>query len=175
MRLETERLVLRELTEDDLPAVLAYQQTPEYERLRDRDSYTLDDARELVGTFIAWQTETPRLRIQLAIDLKLDSRLIGTCGIRRQRPGDVEADLGYELAPAFWSRGYATEAAARMVSFAFLELGLRRVAAWCHVDNTGSIRVLEKLGMCREAITGDADSSFERWRNYYRFALAAPE
>jgi [ribosomal protein S5]-alanine N-acetyltransferase len=174
MRLETERLVLREFVEDDATAVLAYQQTPEYQRLRGRDTYTVDDARKFVGTFIAWQSETPRQRYQLAVALKSEPRLIGTCGIRVQNAGSGEATIGYELHPAYWRQGYATEAASRMLSFAFRELSLRRVVAWCHIDNAGSIRVLENLGMHCEGRSGSSDSVPERWRNHFRFALAAP-
>ena len=174
MQLETDRLVLREFVEDDIAAVLAYQQTEEYQRLRRRDTYTLEEAREFVGTFIAWQSETPRLRYQLAVSLESTPILIGTCGIRVQKPEAGEATIGYELDPAYWGHGYATEAAARMLTFAFQDLRMPRVVAWCHVDNTGSMRVLEKLGMHCEGRTPGLDSVPERWRNHYRFAVAAP-
>ena len=174
MQLETERLILREFVEDDIAAVLAYQQSAEYQRLRRRDTYTLKEARELVGTFIAWQSETPGLRYQLAVSLKTGPSLIGTCGIRVQNIERGTATIGYELDPAYWGRGYATEGAARMLTFAFEDLGIRRVIAWCHVDNDGSVRVLEKLGMHCEGRSKDVDSVPERWRNHYRFALVAP-
>jgi RimJ/RimL family protein N-acetyltransferase len=173
MQLETERLVLREFVEDDVAAVLAYQQTPEYGRLRGRDSYTLDEARAFVGMFIAWQSEAPRRRYQLAIVLKWSLALVGTCGIRVENPDDGEATIGYELDPAYWGRGFATEAATQMLSFAFGHLGLRRVIAWCHVDNADSIRVLEKLGMRGEGQSEDTGSAPEHGRDHYRFVIAA--
>jgi len=151
MRLETDRLVLRDFVEDDVAAVLAYQQTPEYQRLRGRDVYTLEEARDFVGTFIAWQSETPRLRYQLAVSFMTNPVLIGTCGIRVQNIEGGEATIGYELDPAYWGRGFATEAAARMLSFAFHDLGVRRVIAWCHVDNAGSSRCSRSWGCTAKA------------------------
>jgi [ribosomal protein S5]-alanine N-acetyltransferase len=174
MRLETDRLILREFTMKDASAVLAYQRTPEYQRLRGRVDYTLDEARKFVATFIGWQSETPRQRFQLAVSLRSSPRAIGTCGIRIQHPGEQEATIGYELDPAYWGKGYATESAARMLSLAFTELELQRVIAWCRIDNAASIRVLEKLGMRREGRTGDSDPVPERWRNHYRFSVGRP-
>ena len=55
------------------------------------------------------QFEQPRRKFQLAVTL--DGELIGNCGIRRKPASETEADIGYELAPAFWGHGYATEAA----------------------------------------------------------------
>ena len=171
MRLETARLILREFSADDVSAVLAYQRTPEYQRLRSRASYSTAEAQAFVDMFIGWQSEQPRHRFQLAMSLKSDPRLIGTCGIRVKTAEQHEASLGYELDPAHWARGYATEAARRMIEFGFQELGLHRVEAWCHVDNASSIRVLEKLGMRCEGRSRDSQSVPARWRNHFRFAL----
>jgi [ribosomal protein S5]-alanine N-acetyltransferase len=175
MRLDTDRLVLREFHEDDAHAVLAYQRTPEYQRLRKRASYTVEEATAFVATFISWQSERPRQRFQLAISLKSDSRLIGTCGIRIQRAAEGEATIGYELDPAYWGHGYATEAAMRMLAFGFSELGLQRVVAWCHMDNGAPIHIMEKIGFRREGKSSDSDAVPERWRNHYRLALSGLE
>ena len=78
----------------------------------------------------------------------LDSgRLIGNCGIRRKPDNDWEADIGFELAPEYWGRGYATEAARAIVDFGFRELELHRISSWCIADNAASARVLERVGL----------------------------
>lgn len=62
----------------------------------------------------------------------------------------LRAELGYWVAVPHWGRGYATEAAAAMVDYAFGTLGLRRVVAHCLTRNVASARVMEKVGMQRE-------------------------
>ena len=79
--------------------------------------------------------------------LKTRSRLIGNCGIRIATVAAYEADIGYELSPEHWGRGYVTEAARAIVQFGFAELKVHRIWAWCIADNAASARVLEKLGM----------------------------
>jgi len=159
MQLETQRLILREFTPDDVPAVLAYQQTPEYRSLRSTDDYTLEDAEAFVARFVGWQLERPRQRFQLAMTLKSRPDLIGTCGIRMQTGAQRIATIGYELDPEYWGSGYATESARRMIEFGFQDLGLERIEAWCRVDNAASIRVLEKLRLCCEGRSADSEPS----------------
>ena len=114
MRLETQRLVLREYTEDDSAAVLAYQSDPRYLRYYPWGERTPEDAQRFVRTFIDWQFESPRRRFQLAVVLRESGALIGSCGVRRKPDDDTEADIGFELSPEHWGRGYATEAATAM-------------------------------------------------------------
>ncbi|MEX0750336.1 MAG: GNAT family protein [Dehalococcoidia bacterium] len=148
MQIRTDRLILREITLDDWPAVLAYQRDPQYLRYyawtEDRSE---DDVRAFVKMLADLQHQQPRRKFQLAITLPGDDALIGNCGIRRKDGKDFEADIGYELSPAHWGRGYATEAARAMVAYGFEELKMHRVSSWCIADNVASARVLEKAGL----------------------------
>ncbi len=146
MRMETERLVLRDYKEDDWRAVLEYQRDPRYLRFYPWDQRSEQDARDFVRLFIGWRNEQPRRRFQLAITLWGADVAVGSCGLRR-KPGETgEADIGYEIAPRLWGQGYATEAARAMVDFGFRTLGLHRLSSWCIAENTASARVLEKAG-----------------------------
>lgn len=147
MIIETPRLRLREFVEEDWPAVLAYQTDPRYWRLYAWTERTEADVRAFVEGFVVWQAVKPRLKFQLAVTLRDGGRLIGNCGIRLAEAGARTGDLGYEISPEFWGRGYATEAAQAMVGFGFEELGLHRVWGECVPENTASRRVMEKLGM----------------------------
>ena len=147
----TERLVLREFRADDWPAVLSYQSDARYLRYYPATAANEREVRALVDQFLAWQIEVPRWRWQLAIILPAEERLIGNCGLRLDAPGARTGNLGYELDPACWGHGYATEAACEMLRFGFDELGLERIWAWCIAENAASVRVLERLGLQREA------------------------
>ena len=171
MRLETPRLVLREYSEDDVPAVLAYQSDPRYLRYYPWDERTLEDVQRFVRTFIDWQIESPRRRFQLAVLLHETSQLIGSCGVRRKPDDDTEADIGFELSPEHWNRGYATEAATAMARLAFRDLGVRRLSSWCIAENTASSRVLEKLGMSQEGRVTSAEHFKGRDWDTLHFAM----
>lgn len=150
MRLHTARLTLREFTADDWHAMHAYQQEPAYLRFYDRERVDEDDARALVGAFRSWGAEEPRARVQLAITLRETGELIGNVGLRRETAEARVAEMGYELAPAHWGRGYATESARALVDWGFDDAGLARVHAHCIAENTASAGVLRKLGFREE-------------------------
>ena len=147
MRIETDRLILREFTMDDLQDVFEYQQLPEYMELYPWINRNEDDVKSLLNMFMDWRNQLPRGRFQLAITLRGDDKVIGSCGIRRTDESELEADIGYELAPAHWGQGIATEAASAIVRFGFGHLDLHRISSWCIAENVRSVRVLEKLGM----------------------------
>ena len=163
MILETPRLILREFVVGDWPAVLAYQSDPRYLRLYAWTTRTKADVQPFVTVFVASQAVEPRLKYQLAITLRDGGALAGSCGIRLAEPGARAADLGYEVSPEHWGRGYATEAARAMLEFGFGELGVRRVWAECVPENAASRRVMEKLGMRREGRLRQTQRYKGRW------------
>ena len=175
MRIETERLVLREFREDDWPDMLIYWTDPRYRRYYPEVADVERAVRDLVGRFVAAQAERPRRAWQLAIVDKTDGRLIGNCGVRVNDPERREGNIGYELNPRTWGRGYATEAARAILGFGFDELGLHRVWAECVADNTGSARVLEKLGMRREAHFREHQWHGGRWWDTLVYAVLQHE
>jgi ribosomal-protein-alanine N-acetyltransferase len=145
--LRTERLVLREFTADDWEATFAYENDPRYLRFYERDEVTERQCKALIYQFILWQGEQPRSRAQLAITLADTGELIGNVGVRRETAEEPLADMGFELSPDHWGRGYATEAARAMVDWGFGEWGLDRIHAHCVSENAASARVLERVGM----------------------------
>lgn len=172
MRLMTERLVLREYEAEDWRAVLAYQSDARYLRYYPWLERNEAAVKEFVGGFIARQREEPRRVFQLAITLPAESsRLIGSCGVRVNDPEQREGNIGYELDPAYWGRGYATEAAGTMLSYGFEQLGLHRVWAECVANNTASAHVLEKLAMRREAHFREHGYFKGRWWDHLVYAV----
>jgi [ribosomal protein S5]-alanine N-acetyltransferase len=149
--LQTERLVLREFTAEDWQALFAYQNDPRYLRFYDRESVTERQSQALTYQFILWQGERPRSKAQLAIVLTATGEVIGNVGVRRETAEEPVADMGFELSPEHWGRGYASEAAQAMVDWGFGDWGLERIYAHCVSDNVASARVLERVGMRLEA------------------------
>jgi [ribosomal protein S5]-alanine N-acetyltransferase len=174
--LRTPRLVLREFTAEDWAVTHAYQQDPRYLRYYDRDTVTERQAKAMVYTFIVWQGEKPRARAQLAITLAGTGELVGNVGLRREEPGAPMADLGYELSPTHWGRGFATEAARAMVDLGFGTWdGLHRIHAHCIADNEASARVLQRVGMREEARLRDHQWFKDRFWDVALFGMMADE
>lgn len=175
VQIETERLILREFIEDDWQEMVAYWRNPLYQRYYPE----LDDIEgtvwHLLTTFIAQQQDDPRRIFQLVIERKDDGRMIGNCGIRVNAPEHRQANIGYELNPDEWGQGFATEAARAIVRFGFENLGLHRIWAECNADNGGSVRVLTKLGMQREARFREHQWFRGRWWDTEIYALLEGE
>ena len=85
-----------------------------------------------------------------AIANRANGQLIGTGGFWRLIKPHFRAEIGYELAPEWWGQGVMTEALGAMLGFGFTRMGLHSVEAQIHPDNSGSRRVLEKLGFVQE-------------------------
>lgn len=86
-----------------------------------------------------------------AIERRRDDELVGAIGLTINRTHE-RAEMGYWIGRPYWGNGYCTEAARRVVEFAFLDLGLRRVVAHHLTRNPASGRVMQKIGMKQEGL-----------------------
>lgn len=99
---------------------------------------------------MAEAVQLSRHSFSLAIVRSADRALLGSCATWVESQVHSRGALGFAIARQHWGQGYATEAARAILVLVFTELGLDRVEATCRPDNTGSRRVLEKLGMQQE-------------------------
>lgn len=145
----TERLVLREFNLMDAAAVYAYSTKPEAYRFADHPPHaSVYDSEEMIQRFIEWQFDTPRRNLVLGITLKNSPRqLIGDIALTTTDDKTKEAELGFMLDPAYWNKGYGTEAAAAMISYGFTHCGWEKITASCHKDNTASVALLKRIGL----------------------------
>src|ERR1041385_5954467 len=107
MQLTTDRLILRDFTADDWPAVLAYQSDPLYLRYNPWTERTPEAVQEFLQMFLDQQQAQPRIKFQLAVILKSSGQIIGNCGIRKESAESHMAEIGYEYDPKHWGQGYA--------------------------------------------------------------------
>jgi RimJ/RimL family protein N-acetyltransferase len=144
--LETERLILRNMTTDDAKFILELVNEPSFiQNIGDRHVRTMEDACAYIlnGPVKSYEKNGFGL---WAMVLKETNEPIGMCGlIKRDTLDDV--DIGYALFPKFWSKGYAVEAARATKQYAKDIAGLKRLVGIVDPTNQGSIRVLEKIGL----------------------------
>jgi len=172
---ETERLILRAYRPEDFGDVHSYACDPEVTRMLPWGPNDAEASRTFLGQRIEEQTRWPRPECTLAIELKASGRLIGGISLRIRDPANRTADIGYLLHREYWGRGYMPEAGRAILKVAFEVLGLHRVWATCDVRNAGSWRVMEKLGMRREAACLRDVLQKGEWRDSYHYAIVEDE
>ncbi len=146
---ETARLRLRAPTEADAPALFQIMSDPLV--LRYFGSLPMTAPEQALARARGFgEAFAERSGIRWAITARATGAYIGSCGFWRIIPEHDRAEIGYELAPAWWGRGIMPEALAPVLEFGFSAMGLHSVEAQIHPANSGSRRVLEKLGFVQE-------------------------
>lgn len=143
--LETERLVLAQFTDRDAEFIFGLLNEPSFLRyIGDRGVRSADDARRYIreGPVAGYERYGHGL---LRVALKADDMPIGMCGVLK-RDTLPEPDLGFSFLPAWWSKGYALEAATAVMRHARNVLRVGRILAITTHDNGPSMRLLGKLG-----------------------------
>ena len=154
IRLETDRLILRDFTMDDLPDYYRLKtddQTMYY--MQDIKLDSLDDAKEELAGLMADMEDEDRKYYFLHMELKDTQEQVGSIGytVISITPVGKIVQLGYFTYPKFWGNGYTSEAVKRVLEFAFEDNNVYRVTTGCLAENQGSERVMQKNGMIKEA------------------------
>lgn len=145
--LETEQLLLRELTLEDLPAWHAILSDPETMRYYPQP---FDEAK--TRSWIDWNLANYReYGFGLwAVVLKETGAFVGDCGITMQNihgDGRLYPEIGFHIGRPYWRRGYASQAASACLRYAFAHTGFDEVFCYQKWTNVPSRRTAEKLGM----------------------------
>lgn len=149
--LETERLILRKLRQEDAPDMFEYASDPEtVQYVTFEPNKTLEDTRALIERMAA--TRPGMERLIWAIEHKENSKMLGTVGLHLDSARHARAELAYIINKAYWGRGIVPEAAQRVIQYGFEALQLHRIQALCKPENMASARVMEKVGMSYEGI-----------------------
>jgi len=144
-RIETPTLVLRQVTDADIPAlfelfsnaeVARYWSAPALPDMAAAESLarSIDDGRR-AGMLLQW-----------ALTRRGEDRLIGTCTLAAINHAHRRSELGYALARPYWRLGLMREALPALLTFAFDTLGMHRIEADVDPRNAPSIRTLQRLG-----------------------------
>ena len=146
--LETERLILRRLTNEDATQVYAVKK-----QIAKPGSLPslFDIYNRWLPNILAYYQEGYGFGYWAAIE-KTTQEFMGWFYFRSAPNESNATALGYFLQPSVWNQGYATEGARSLIQKGFTELGVERVLSNASVDNKASIRVMEKVGL-----------RFEKW------------
>lgn len=148
MEIATKRFLLRDFVSEDAAAFEAYHADPRSHQFYGDDQASETHIKELLRLFFKWAAERPRRNYQLAMVLRDGAQtLVGCCGLRSAGSEPGRAELGIEMAPAYWGRyGYAMEAMRALVEFGFEKLGLQEIYGGTVSANYRIARLVKSFG-----------------------------
>ena len=176
MELESERLIYRKFCEDDFPIVFDWLGDAENMKYRYGEPRSEAETRDYIRWAISSAEADECTNYEFAVALKADNSLIGAATLMHV-PENPE--IGWTLHRDYWRQGYGTEIGETMLRLGFGVLGLRRVIAGCNARNRASYRIMEKIGMRREAhfIESQPGNSAlnHEWCDRFQYAILRDE
>ena len=170
-RLTSARLALRRFRAEDIETFVRYRADPAIARFQSWENFSDADGQAFFASMSTQHPDTPGEWFQFAIELAATGAMIGDCAIHAlaESPGEVE--IGFTLAPAFHGGGYATEAVACLIDYAFGPLAKNRAIAITDVRNPASVAVLERLGFARDPAPREPVLFKGEWCDEYLYSV----
>ncbi|WP_336246373.1 GNAT family protein [Sporosarcina cyprini] len=173
--LETERLLLREVTKEDAPAIFRYLSDAEVMKYYGLLPFThVSEAGEEIewyrsifenGTGIRW-----------GITLKSQpEQVIGSCGFLAYAQRHARTEVGAELSKEHWRSGIMTEAFGAVLEYGFTEMNLMRIQGLIDPANVASQKLVEKFGFLREGLLRSYERTGDKFEDVYMYALLQTE
>ena len=164
--IETDRLVLTELQSNDEAAIFGLFSNKSVIEYYDLEAFTaIEQARDLISMFRSRHEASAGIR--WAIHLKSSGNIVGTCGFNSWSSKMRNAVIGYDLMPAYWGNGYASDAVRAIIQAAFigkLPCGpLNRIQADTVPGNHASEALLRRLGFKEEGLRRESGY----WKNAF--------
>lgn len=173
--LDSSRLVLRRFNRADIQAFLAYRNDPEVARFQGWESFSLAEATAYIARQETQEIALPGQWLQIAIALKQTGQFVGDCALKIHMADPRQATIGITLCRTFQGQGLATEALVALLDFLFFERELHRVLADTDPENEPAWKLLERLGMRREAHCRRSLWFKGRWADEYVYAVLRHE
>lgn len=149
MLLETERLLLRDITIDDKQAIFDYRSDAETNKFQSWIPETLEDVESFIQRNIK-EFNQPESWYQVLVTEKRTKAVIGDVGIHFFGSENLQVELGITLNKNFHGQGYASEALKGIIDFLFNDLNKHRIMTSVDPDNVDSIQLMERIGFRKE-------------------------
>ena len=172
--LETDRLVLKELTQSNTQDLLEIFSDPEVMKYYNmKPAQSVDEIKGLI-------TDTKKSyedcqAIRWGIHLKENDKLVGTCGFQNFEEESKKFEIGYELSRSYWGQGIMKEAIERTLMFGFEQVEVNRVEALVESENISSQKLLEKINFTKEGLFRDYKFNKGQFRDMVMYALLKHE
>jgi len=168
----TDRLTLQLINSADKNAIHDLHLRPEV------DMYNTlgipENIKETEEIIKPWIQDNERSNVQnytFAIQTTRDKKLVGLIAIRQKGIKHKRAEVWFKIHPDYWGKGIASEALESILEYGFNKLKLHRIESGCAVENIGSIKVLEKVGMTREGRKRKVLPLKSGWSDNFMYAI----
>ncbi|UCC78535.1 MAG: GNAT family N-acetyltransferase [Candidatus Zixiibacteriota bacterium] len=173
MPIITDRLVLRRFTYDDTQDILEFVSHPSVARIVKEIEATEVGVKKYIHKKESYKLFEKDKCFDLAIERSEDCKVIGMLTLIRKN--HMQGQIGWSLGVEYRGLGYATEAAKALIEYGFSILGLHRIYADTTSENSASWRVMERLGMRKEACLKEAEFRDGKWLDFLTYGVLASE
>jgi [ribosomal protein S5]-alanine N-acetyltransferase len=174
--LKSERLILRPIAFSDLENVHALHSLEETDKFNALGiPKNIEETKVILAQWISENQKENNRNFTFAVNLIDKTQFIGLIALNLGKEKYLNAEVWYKFHTNFWNKGYATEALKRLIDFGFYDLKLHRIEAGCAVENTFSIRVLEKVGMTLEGRKRKVLPLKTGWSDNFMYAILSSD
>ena len=172
MEIESNRLMLTEITWGDLENIHALHSIPEVDEFNTLGlPKNIEETREVIRPIIEEPRSEKRHHISWKIETIDTLDFIGLAGMVLSADKYRSCEIYYKFLPAYWGNGYATEVSKALIKFGFEEFKLHIVGAGVATKNIQSIKVLEKSGMTRDGLRRKVLPIRGEWVDNYEYSI----
>lgn len=176
IKLQTIRLDIIPISLLDLKKIHDLHSLPETDRFNTLGiPESLNETEIIVKDLLEKNNNGEKENFTFKVELKENKSFIGLISLNLGKSKYKNAEVWYKFHPDFWNKGYATECLNEILNFGFGELKLHRIEAGCAVENIGSIRTLEKVGMTKEGRKRKALPLKDGWSDNFEYAILSTD
>ena len=170
--IESNRLILTEVTWDDIENIHTLHSIPEVDEFNTLGiPKDIAETREVMRPIIEEPKGEKRHHISWKIETKNSLAFIGLAGMVLSSEKYSHCEIYYKFLPSYWGKGYATEVSMALIKSGFEDFKLHIVGAGVATENLQSIKVLEKSGMTREGLRRKVLPIRGEWVDNYEYAI----
>lgn len=168
--LETNRLVLREITPEDAESIFNYLSDKEVMKYYGLEPFqSVNDALDEISWYQSIRENNTGIR--WGITLKGKDEVIGSCGFLNIIPQHYRSDIGFELSKDYWGQGIAQESIEAIIKYGFEQLNLQRIQALIEPPNEASQKLVERQGFIKEGLLRNYEFTSGKFDNLYMYSL----
>ena len=172
--LETDRLILRQVTNDDAGSLLKYLSDKEVMNYVGLEPFkSIEDSLDEISWYQSILEK--KTGIRWGITLKNQGEVIGSCGFLNWVARHYRSEIGFELSKDYWGKGIASEALKAVIQYGFEEMNLQRIEALIEPPNIPSQKLVEKHGFIREGLLRNYEFTCGKFDDLYMYSLLKQE
>ncbi len=172
IKLSTERLKLRLIELSDLDSIHTLHSLPETDKFNTLGiPENIEETKQIIEDWVSENKKPEFKNLTFAIEQNGSQKLTGLIALKIGSEKFRNGEVWYKLHSEYWGKGFGTESLNAILSFGFEKLKLHRIEAGCAVENIGSIKVLEKVGMTREGRKRQVLPLKSGWSDNFEYAI----